>query len=148
MVTRHLIDDELQQYVTDKHKCEERIAEHINFCEECRTKAEVYQLMIAGIRQQPQPSFDFNLSDLVLQHLPSPEEKANDRLLLWILIVIGSGFLGTAIYYFEGSLALLFRGVAAIFIYLIIISAVTVFTWVFIDMYRKYNKEMKLLDSY
>jgi hypothetical protein len=148
MVTKHLIDDELQQYVIDKHRCERRIAEHINFCEECRTKAEFYQLMIAGIRQQPQPVFDFNLSDRVLQQLPLPEEKANDSLLLSVLIVIGCVFMGTAIYYFEGSLVYLFRGVAAIFIYLIIISALTVFGWVFIDMYKKYNKEMKLLDSY
>ena len=148
MVTKHLTDDEVQLYVLDRHTCEKRIAEHIHFCEECRAKAEVYQLMITGIKQQPRPAFDFNLSELVLPQLPSSGEKTTDRLLLWILICIGFGFMGTALYYFEGSLIFLFKGIAAIFIYLIIISAATVFTWVFIDMYKKYDREMKLLDSY
>jgi len=42
----------------------------------------------------------------------------------------------------------LFRGIAAIFIYLMIITALTVFTGLFLDMYKKYSNEMKLLDSY
>ena len=148
MVTKHLTDDEVQQYALDKPNCEKRIAGHIHFCEECRAKAEVYELMMTGIKQRPQAAFDFNLSELVLRQLPSPKEQTSDRLLLWILICVGFGFTGAAMYYFEGSLIYLFRGIAAIFIYLIIISAVTVFTWVFIDMYKRFNKEMKLLDSY
>ena len=148
MVTKHLTDDEVQQFALDRSNCERRVAEHIHFCDECRTKAEVYQLMITGIEQQPQHSFDFNLSELVLQQLPAPREKTSDMLLQWILIFIGVGFLGTVLYYFEGSLGYLFRGIAAIFIYLLIISALTVFAWVFIDMYKKYSKEMKWLDSY
>ena len=148
MVTKHLTDDEVQQYALDKANSDERITRHIHFCDECRAKSDMYQLMIAGIKQQPQAAFDFNLSELVLQQLPSPKESTSDRLLLWIVICVGFGFTGAALYYFEGSLIYLFRGVAAIFIYLIIISAVTVFTWVFIDMYKRFNKEMKLLDSY
>ena len=148
MVTKHLTDDEVQQYALGMSNSDERIIGHIHFCDECRAKADVYQVMIAGIKQQPRGAFDFNLSEVVLQQLPSPVEQTSDRVLLWVLICIGLGFMGAALYYFEGSLIFLFKGIAAIFIYLIIISAVTVFTWVFIDMYKKYSKEMKLLDSY
>ena len=49
MVTKHLTDDEVQQYVVDRPNCEKRIAGHIHLCEECRSKAEVYQLFIAEI---------------------------------------------------------------------------------------------------
>jgi len=148
MVTKHLTDDEIQQYVIDKPNCEKWIAEHIDFCDACRTKTGVYQLIVTGIKQQPQRAFDFSLSELVLQQLPSPKESASERLLLWVLICIGLGFMGAALYYFEGTLVYLFKGVVAIFIYLIIISAVTVLSWVFVDMYKKYNKEIKSLDSY
>ena len=148
MVTKHLTDDEVQQYAVDKPNCERRIAEHIHLCEECRSKVEVYQLLITGIRQQPQPAFSFNLSELVVQELPSPKERTSDRLLLWVLLFIGIGFMGAALYYFEVSFVYLFRGIAAIFIYLIIITALTVITGLFIAMYKKYDNEMKLLDSY
>ena len=148
MVTKHLTDDEVQQYVVDRQHCEMKIVEHIHLCGECKLKVEIYQSLITGIKQQPQPAFDFDLSELVVQQLPSPKEKTSDRLLLWVLIFIGVAFIGTVLYYFEGSFVYLFKGIAAIFIYLIIITAVTVFTGLFIDMYKKYNNEMKLLDSY
>ena len=148
MVTRHLTDDEVQQYAADKPNCEKRIAEHIHLCEKCRSKVEVYQLLITGIRQQPKPTFNFNLSQLVVQQLPSPKERTNDRLLLWVLLFIGIGFIGTIFYYFEGSFVYLFSGIATIFIYLIIITALTIIAGLFIAMYKKYDSEMKLLDSY
>ena len=148
MVTKHLTDEELQQYVVDRQHCEMKIAEHIHLCSECKMKAEIYQSLVAGIKQQLQPTFNFDLSALVVQQLPSAKQKENDRLLLWVLLFIGIGFMGAVFYYFEASFVYIFRGIAAIFIYLIIITALTVFTGLFIDMYKKYNKEMKLLDSY
>ena len=148
MVIKHLTDDEVQQYVVERQHSEVKIVEHIHFCEVCRAKVEVYQLMIKGIKQLPQPAFEFNLSELVVQQLPSPKENTSDRLLLWVLLFIGVGFIGIIFYYFEGSFVYLFSGMAAIFIYLMIITALTIITGLFIAMYKKYDSEMKLLDSY
>lgn len=148
MLTKHLTDDEIQQYVVDRQDCEMKIVEHIHICGECKLKAEIYQSLVTGIKQQPQPIFNFDLSELVVQQLPSPNEKASDRLLLRLLLLIGITVIGTGVYFFEDSFVYLFKGVAAILIYLIIITAVTVCIGLFIDMYKKYNKEMKLLDSY
>jgi len=148
MVIKHLTDDEVQQYVVERQHNEVKIVEHIHFCEVCRAKVEVYQLMIKGIKQQPQPAFEFNLSELVVQQLPSPKENTSDRLLLWVLLFIGVGFIGTIFYYFEGSFVYLFSGIAAIFIYLMIVTALTVIAGLLITMYKKYDTEMKLLDSY
>ena len=33
MVTKHLTDDEVQQYAVDKHNCDITIVEHIHFCD-------------------------------------------------------------------------------------------------------------------
>ena len=148
MVTKHLNDDEVQLFVTDKSHCEKRIAEHIHLCEECRTKVEVYQLLITGIKQQPQPAFDFDLSKMVLQQLPSTKTTiANDKALVLIFGFMGIAFLGGAIYIFQRYFDL-FEGMKTIFIYLIVITAITVLIYLLIDMYKKYQKEMKVLDLY
>ena len=149
MVTKHLTDDEVQLYVTDKLNCERRIVEHIHLCEECRSKVEVYLLLITGIKQQPQPSFGFDLSASVLKQLPVPQAKvASDELFTWILVFVSVGFLATAAYYFRSYMTSMFEGVATILIYLIAISAITVVAGLFFEMYKKYRKEMKVLDLY
>lgn len=149
MVIKHLTDDEVQQYVIDKQQCEVKIVEHIHSCDVCKTRVEVYQLMIKGIKQQPKPAFDFDLSATVLDRLPVPEPKtANDKLLTWIFIFICIGLIGIVSWFFRGYLDSMFKGIAAISIYLIAISAITVIAWVFVEMFKKYQKEMKVLDLY
>ena len=148
MVIKHLTDDEVQQYVVDKQHCEMKIVEHIHSCEVCRAKVEVYQLMIKGIKQQPQPAFDFDLSKMVLQQLPSRKAIiANDKALILIFGFMGIAFLGGVIYLFQRYFDL-FEGIKTIFIYLIAITAITVLVYLLIDMYKKYQKEMKVLDLY
>ena len=148
MVTKHLTDDEVQQYAVDKSDCEERMVEHIHLCEECRSKVEVYQSLITGIKQQPLQAFDFDLSKMVLQQLPSPETTvANDKALSWIFGFMGLAFLGGAIYLFQSYFDL-FEGIKTMFIYLIVITAITVLVYLLIDLYKKYRKEMKVLDLY
>jgi len=148
MVIKHLTDDEVQQFVVDKQHCEVKIVEHIHSCEMCRAKVEVYQLMIKGIKQQPQPAFDFELSEMVLQQLPSPRTTiANDKTLILVFGFMGIAFLGGVIYLFQSYFDL-FEGLKTIFIYLIAITAVTVLVYLFIDMYKKYRQGMKVLDLY
>jgi hypothetical protein len=148
MVIKHLTDDEVQQYVVEKQHCEVKVVEHIHFCEVCRAKVEVYQLMIKEIKQQPQPAFDFDLAKMVMQQLPQAKKKiSNDKLLVWLFVSIGIIFIGGALYFFQSYFEL-FEGLKTIFIYLIAITAVTVSVYLFIDMYKKYRHGMKVLDLY
>ena len=149
MVTKHLTDDEIQLFAFDRANCGSVIAEHIHVCSECKAKAETYQLLMKGISHQPQPAFDFDLSEAVLNQLPAADPKmTNDKLLTWVFIFICAGLIGTAFYFFRGYLDSMFRGIAAISIYLMAISAITVIVWVFVEMYKKYQKEMRVLDLY
>ena len=148
-MVKHLTDDEVQQFVIDQQHCEIIIAEHIHGCKECRLKAEVYRSLITAIKQQPQPVFDFDLSAFVLNQLPTaPAKTAGDRSILWALIFVSAGFLAGGAYYFRSYIAGMFEGMAAILIYLIAISVVTVIAALVFDMYKKYQKEMKVLDLY
>jgi len=148
MVIKHLTDDEVQQYVVEKQHCEVKVVEHIHFCEVCRAKVEVYQLMIKEIKQQPQPAFDFDLAKMVMQQLPQAKKKvSNDKLLIWLFVSIGIIFIAGALYFFQSYFEL-FEGLKTIFIYLIGITAVTVLVYLFIDMYKKYRHGLKVLDLY
>ena len=148
-MVKHLTDDEMQQFVVDKQHCEARIAEHIQICSECKIKTAIYQSLITGIKQQPEPAFDFDLSAIVLKQLPaSGPGTANDKLLTWIFIFLCGGFIGTTAYFFRGYLASMFKGIAGISIYLMSISAITIVIILFIEMYKKYQKEMRVLDLY
>ena len=148
MLTKHCTDDELQQYAVDKQHGENRIAEHIHICDACRMKVEVYEMMITGIKQQPQPAFDFDLAEMVLQQLPLPNPKAsNDKWLIWLLATIAIGFI-VASFYFLPKYFDFFQGIRIILIYLIVITAVTILAYVLMDMYKKYRQEMKVLDLY
>ena len=148
-MVKHLTDDEVQQFALDKLNCEMETLEHIQFCRECKTKAEVYRVMITGIKHRSQPAFEFDLSAAVLHRLPLPQTKtSSDRGLIWLFIIIGIGITGGTIYLFQGSFAYLFYGLTAILIYLISISSIAILAGLFFDMYKNYEKEMKLLDSY
>ena len=147
MVTKHLNDEELQLFAFDKKNCELRIAEHISGCTECKAKVKAYHLLIEGILQQPQATFDFDLSAIVLERLPAQNPGTlNDKLLTGIIIFICTGLIGTVFYVFRGFLNSMFRGIAGISVYLLVISAITVIVVLFIEMQKKYNKEIRMLE--
>lgn len=149
MTTKHLTDQELQLFAFDKVNCEIRIAEHIHTCGECKEKVEVYMSLATSIKQQPQPAFDFDLSELLLEQLPISQPKpANDKLLTGVLIFVCTGFISGALFYFRSYWANMFEGVATILIFLIAISAITVIAALVFDMHKKFQKEMKVLDLY
>jgi hypothetical protein len=148
-MVKHLTDDEVQQFVIDKQHCDINILDHIHVCMECKIKAGVYRSLITGIKQQAQPVFDFDLSASVLNQLPMQVPKtASERSIIWALILVSVGFLAGGAYYFRSYVASMFEGMTTIFIYLIAISVVTVIAALVFDMYRKYKKEMKVLDLY
>jgi len=149
MVTKHLTDYEVQQFAIDKSNFEKQVAEHVHVCSSCKSKVETYQLLIQGISQVSQPSFDFDLSAAVLSQLPIANHKtSNDKLLTWIFIFICAGLIGGVLYFFRNYLDSMFKGVSGISIYLMGISAITVISWMFVEMYKKYQKEMRILDLY
>ena len=147
MLTKHCTDDELQQYAINKQLVEKGVAEHIHVCEDCRMKVEVYQSLITGIKQQPQPAFDFDLAEIVLEQLPAPKTKLSyDRMLIGVVAFICMTLTGTVLYYFRDYFTYLFDGLTTILVILIAVSAVTVLAGLYIDMYKKYRREMNVLD--
>jgi hypothetical protein len=149
MVTKHLTDEEIQLFAFNKTSFEPRIAEHIDSCPGCNAKVRAYQLLLSGLGQQSQPVFNFDLSATVLEKLPPQNPRtSHDRLLTWIIIFICAALLGTVFYLFRGFLNSMFKGIAGISVYLIVVSAITVIIVLFIEMQKDFKKEMRVLDLY
>ena len=149
MLTKHLTDDEIQMYALDDQGCEIKIIEHIKLCSQCKAWAEAYQLLFTGIKQQPEPSFNFDLSALVLAQLPSSGAvPSRNNLAVYLFIFIGIVLMGTLFYIFRDYTITLFAGIASLVIYLILITVLTILAALCFDMYKNYQKKMAALDFY
>jgi hypothetical protein len=147
MMTSHPSEREIQQYALDKPGCTKTLIEHIESCEHCRAGVTTYQLLFSEIKQQPNPAFDFDLSALVLPHLPSsPPRLSADRFIAGFLVFFICCCVGIPIFLFRQYLLNMFSGVSSFFIYSIICSAVIIVLFKTLDMYKKYQKQMQLLN--
>ena len=149
MNTRHLTEEEIQQYALDNSGSYNKAGEHIHSCEECREKAETYRLLFNGIQQQQQPAFDFDLTELVMAQLPSAAPKpAKENLLIYFFIIAAITVTGLASYFFRGYVAMLFGSIAPVLVFLLITGFITLSILLILDMYKNYKKKIHVLDVY
>ncbi len=149
MITKHLTDEEIQQYAFDRSSIENRITGHIHQCEDCKARAENYRLLFTGIKEQPQPSFDFDLAELVLSQLPQPKSKAlPGNFFVYLLVFVAISMAGILCYVFREYLFSLFAGITPFLILLIGTTGIIVLIALSADMYKTYKKKMNTLDFY
>lgn len=150
MNTKHLTDDELQQYTLNSGDCDSTIAEHVHFCEDCKAAVKTYRLLFTGISEQEVPVFEFDLSELVVKQLqPSPKPKLLPEdffiyLFSFVMIIIT----GAMVYFFRGYLIELFSGAGSFAIYLTVASVAVLLVFLCIDQYKTYQQKIKALDLY
>ncbi|MDR6564400.1 MULTISPECIES: hypothetical protein [unclassified Arcicella] len=92
MITAHLSENEIQLYVAEPQAISKEQIAHIQGCASCRTKATNYELLFKGIGDVLHPTFDFDLSGLVLAQLPVAVPK---KAFPWATLLIS--FLSVAI---------------------------------------------------
>ena len=149
MTNKHLNDDEIQQYVLQKTECDGDIVKHVESCETCKIKAKQYDLLFEGIKQQEKPAFDFNIPDLVIAKLPQSRYWfSTDTLFFYFIIFICVFFLSIFSYFFRDGLLSLFKGVTPILVALIVTTVTCLFIFLCIDMYKKYQAQMKVINFY
>jgi hypothetical protein len=163
MMSQHLSEADIQQYVLERPVCEDGIAHHVEQCEDCKARAAVYEMLFSGIRQEPGPAFDFDLSALVLGQLPGvapahlpglapaqlPRKKprfAPGIVFAYLLGLSMCAAIGIPLYLFGKDLLRLFAGILPMAKYLIFITAITIFIFQIIEMFKKYRGQMKALN--
>jgi len=151
MRATHLTDEEIQQWVLDRHFGNTGINMHIHSCEQCREKAEAYRLLVTGLRNQPAESFDFSITEIVMQQLPVPSAEANrkeESRLVYAIMAAAAVIIIFALYFFRKYMTIIFESIAPVFIYLVLTAFITLSIFLVTDIYKKYKKKMHALNIY
>lgn len=148
MITRHLTEDEVQQFVLNSPAFEAGLVEHVHLCEICKTKVANYRLLFAGIKAQPEPAFDFDLSAAVLAQLPAAKVGLRRKGSLVYLFVFAGIMLGLPLYIFRQYMKSIFSGITPVLIYLMLTAFIAILVIFVIDMHKDYQKKMNALDLY
>jgi hypothetical protein len=143
----HPSETELQQYAVDKSSVPASVGEHLISCKHCHDAVAGYQLLFAEINRQPKPVFDFDLPGLVLDRLAVPKTGLSpDRFIAGFLFVFISCCVGIPVWFFRIYLVNMFAGVSPFFIYAISISGILILSFNLLKTYKKYRRQIRLLN--
>ena len=143
----HPSEKEIQQFAIDKSDCDTVAIVHIESCAKCLAEVSNYQLLFTGIGQQNKPAFDFDLSALVIPQLPSAKTPLSpDQFISGFLVFFISCFVGVPVVLFNKYILNMFSDISPFFIYAIIGSATVIVIYKTLSLYKKYQKQMQLLN--
>ena len=147
MNNSHPGEMEIQQYALDKTACPIAVISHIESCEICREEVINFQFIFSGIKQQNRPAFDFDLQTLMLKQLyPVSPRLTADRFVAGFLVLFIFSCIGIPLYLFRVYLLNMFSGISPFFIYAIAASAAVIIVIKTLELYRKYQRQMHLLN--
>ena len=142
MKNKHINEKEIQQYVLAKDDCDINILEHINHCQKCKAEVEIYELLFAAIKEEPNPIFEFDLADLVMQQLPEKQNFSFEKYLIAILSGILIAIISILIFLINRYFPTLFNGISSIQFSLIFVTILLISIYIYIDMNKNYKDQM------
>ena len=143
----HLSEEDIQQFALAQQAGSSETAKHIQQCDSCRVKAEMYRALFADVDLLPQPAFGFDLTALVMDQLPQPAPKVSKGE-SWVygFAAIAILSIGSALYPFGVYLSNLFTGLSAMTIILVATTTVLLLLFLGMDLYFSYKKQLKRLN--
>jgi hypothetical protein len=142
----HASEQAIQDYAIGGAGSPEEIM-HIESCTDCSSAVKTYQLLFSGIKDEPAITFDVDLSALVMARLPKPAPRLSaDRFIAGFLLLFISCFIAMPVILFRNYILNMFSGISPFFVYIMIGSAIVILSYTVWDMYKKYLKEMQLLN--
>jgi predicted anti-sigma-YlaC factor YlaD len=149
MKTNHLLESEIQQYSLDRLNCDKHIIDHIQSCETCREKAEAYAVIFSDIKDQLEPAFDFDLTDLVMKQLPQAKPNVIvDKTMIFVLSFIALIAVGFTVVFFWSYFSELMTKITPMLIYFVSTCVVSLMIFMGIDLFSEYHKKLKILNYY
>jgi len=141
----HLSEEEIQQYALGTVTLNAK--EHIGSCAICEAKAANYRLIFSEMDQLSPPAFDFDVAGLVLTQLPQPETAPDkDERWFYLLIFAALASIGIPVYVYRVYFFKIFTGILPAAMYLVILVAVFILVFQGIEMFRKYQKQLNILN--
>jgi len=147
MTSKHITDNDIQQFVLDEANCPFDVIDHMSVCQNCRAKAETYKLLFSEIKRQAKPAFDFDLTEVVLSNIAHKETVGSQTsALIWLFTIIGLSSVVIIIYLFGNYVVRVFVGVSSMAMYLVVTTSVLLLLFQGIEIFRKYRNQMASLD--
>lgn len=146
MTQEHLSDEQIQQQAENSTSVPRAVSAHAAACTECREKVEEYRLLMKAVKVQPVPAFDFDLSQAVIAQI-APQKKKSYSKDLWVWFLIITVIISAAIFiYFKQYLTGFFSGIATLTILIAAGAGLLVLIVLLLDMYKAYERKMKMLE--
>lgn len=143
----HPTEMEIQEYALDKTGCSAAVTEHIESCMLCLEEVSHYRLLFSEIKQEPRPAFDFDLSAMIIPQVSLPSAQLSaDRFIAGFLVIFICCCIGIPVYIFHQYILNMFSGISSFFIYSMIGSVTVIMIIKTVDMYKKYQEQMRLLN--
>ena len=139
----HATDNEIQEYILGNIS-DSTVAEHIKNCRQCSEAATQYNRMFGAIKQQAAPTFDFNVTQLVMEQLPT--KKSSDKYFIYCSTAAGACMLAILFYVIKVYLPTALNGLTPLLISLIVITALCISLFLAMDMYKKFTKTIDALN--
>ena len=142
----HLSESDIQRFVFDISNCEPYIIEHISTCNVCKRKTKDYLIISKAIKNQPRPTFDFDMEALVLEKINTLVRPKEHHYMVYFLIAVGIGVAIISLYVFMGNLVKLFVFDNPNIVFFILGIAILISILVSFDMLKSFNKKLKMMD--
>jgi hypothetical protein len=143
----HPSEKEIQQYALDKSAADPEVIVHIQSCTICRSEVTTYQMLFSEIKEQPPVSFDFDLQKLVLAKLPKTNTGLSaDDIIAGFLVIFTCFCISVPVYIFRKIILYSFADIPSFFIYSIIAGTTAILIINILSLYRKFIKQMHVLN--
>ena len=140
----HPSDEALQQYVLAPAACAPGEIDHIAGCPECQEAAGVYRALSDALREQPAPTFNFDLAAAVIANLQTPQPKRQGGPMLTAALIAGSIIVPA--WLFRRSAYFVFTDMSAAFYWVLLAAAGIVFGFFLLRLYKKYQDVINLIN--
>jgi predicted anti-sigma-YlaC factor YlaD len=145
----HLTDHEIQVFLFQESGADHDISAHLQHCGECRMKVDQYKQIFELAAKEEKAAFAFDLSELVMQQLPSRKTEVSLwKSLIYLVLLIALPVAGVLVYLFYTRFSLLLTGVSPFFIYLTATGMISMLLFQTVDTYIKYKKKIDALGIY
>jgi hypothetical protein len=156
MKDQHLSDADIQEFVLDKTECPSNLVSHMQYCPYCKEKAETYRILISGIKQERKPSFDFDLTSLVLNQIPATNKRFRWNGLFFYLTICLASIPAIFIYLYRDSFSNLFKiyipeigsGLSTLAIWLFASTILVIVIFQVVEIFKKYKQKTNTLNFY
>lgn len=147
MINRHPTEEEIQLFVTGQSDNRSPITDHIKVCDICRDEVLLYQLLVDDLAKQTSASFDFNIEALISSRLqPVKVKYKKDGFLIGIAISLSTCLVLTSLYIFRSNFLMLADATSVLFLCTSLISFVFILALKAIQLYRKYQEQIKTVN--